>query len=164
MSRSLVCLFALVLMPALFVRAADKKEKPKLQMSDDEKKLLELTNQERARAKLPPLKPNLILFKVARAHSANMVKKGDMNHVLDGKNPAQRVLAAGYDYRSVAENIGFGEKDAPLPKIMKGWMESKLHRENLLNRKYREVGLGIARDKNGDAYYTQVFGTRKGAR
>ena len=159
--RSLSRLPALALLAALSLgpaAAEDKKDTPKFQMSDQEKELLGLTNQERAKEKLPPLKPNPLLFKAARAHSANMARQGKMEHVLDGKNPAQRVRDVGYDYAKVGENIGVGE-NVPMTEIMKGWMASKHHRENILNGKFTEIGLGVARNGKGEVYYTQVFGT-----
>ena len=41
---------------------------------------------------------------------------------------------------------------------MKAWMESKGHRDNILNDVCTEIGLGIAKDKDGQVYYTQLFG------
>jgi len=158
MRRHLACLGFLVLLPALGA-PGEKKGVPKSQLAEDEKELLELTNKERARVKLPPLVPDPILCKVARAHSANMAKQGEMRHVLDGKNPADRAREAGYDYAKVGENIGVGEKGAPLEDAVKGWMDSPPHRANILNRRFREIGVGIARNDKGEIYYTQVFAT-----
>ncbi len=153
---SLLALFAAALP---FTPAEDKKEKPKLTMTKEEQTLLELLNKERVKKELPPLRPDPLLFEVARAHSANMAKQRKMEHILDGKNPGQRVLAAGYDYGKVAENIAVSEGPdaASLAMIVKGWMESKIHRENLLNDKLTETGLGIAKNNKGEVYYTQVF-------
>ncbi len=163
MRRSVV----LSLLPTILLTLAADKPEPKkvetsrLEMSKDEQTLLELTNKERAENKLPPLKPNPILFQVARAHSANMLKQGKMEHVLDGKTPVQRVEASGYDYQRVAENIAATEQGTKqtdlLPIVMKGWMNSKVHRDNILKPNVTEIGLGIARNAKGDAYYTQVF-------
>ena len=169
MLRSLVCLVAFLALTAAGpdpTAAQGKKESPreekpgapKLELSADEQKLLELTNKERAKEKLPPLKPNAVLFQVARAHSANMAKKGEMNHVLDGKNPAQRTVAAGYNYKHVGENVAVSD-GAPLALIMEGWMKSPHHRENILKREFIEIGLGVGRNGKGDIYYTQLFGT-----
>ena len=36
-------------------------------------------------------------------------------------------------------------------------MESPAHRENLLNGKHVHTGLGVARSKDGNYYYTQLF-------
>jgi uncharacterized protein YkwD len=119
-----------------------------------------MTNDARAKEKLPPLKPNPVLFRIARLHSANMAKQGEMNHVLDGKNPAQRTLAGGYDYAKVAENIA-ESNGAPLKDIMEGWMNSKIHRDNILKAGFEEGGLGVARNDKGNVYYTQLFGTQR---
>jgi uncharacterized protein YkwD len=160
MSRFPVVLSALLLVPAMWsapLAGDEPKEKPKLEMSEQEKTLLELTNKERAKEKLPPLEVNPVLFKLARDHSANMAEKGEMNHVLDGKNPADRAKAAGYDYVRLAENIAAAENSS-MDDVMKGWMESKIHRDNILNKEVTEIGLGIARSGKGEDFYTQVFG------
>jgi uncharacterized protein YkwD len=152
---------------------ADDKAEPRFKMTDEEKLLLEMTNAERAKHKLPPLTPNATLFKVARAHSANMARQEKMEHILDGKTPSQRTLAAGYDYRRVAENVAefeYGkppeDKDKPDPlalkEIMKGWMESAGHRKNILGN-YEEIGLGVARNDKNQVYFTQVFATPRKA-
>src|SRR2546422_203152 len=44
-------------------------------LSREEQTILDLTNQARKQAELPPLKPNAVLFGVARAHSTNMARK-----------------------------------------------------------------------------------------
>src|ERR1051326_4867877 len=132
-------------------------DKPEIKLTDEEQKIFELTNKERAAADLPPLKLNPILMKVARAHSANMAKQGKMEHELDGKNPAQRLDDAGYDYESMRENIAAGEGWAT-GAVMKGWMESDKHRANILNKVVDEFGVGIVTDSKGRKYYTQEFG------
>jgi uncharacterized protein YkwD len=141
------------------IGAEDKpKEKPegKFEMTPDEKSVLELTNAEREKNKLPPLKPHPILFKVARAHSANMAKQDKLAHELDGKEPWQRVQAAGYKSSWVGENVAAGEEFPP-KVVVHDWMESKPHRENILNATYVEIGIGIATSAKGELYYTQVF-------
>src|SRR5712691_11080652 len=79
--------------------------KAKFELSAVEQKILDATNKEREKENLPALKPNPILFEVARAHSANMAKQREMKHELDGKNPTDRIKAAGYEYSYIAENI-----------------------------------------------------------
>ncbi len=53
----------------------DKKDPPPLKLSDDEKTLLDLTNAERAKEKLPPLTANPLLFQAARAMPPTWRKK-----------------------------------------------------------------------------------------
>jgi len=140
----------------------EKAGEAKVELSPAERAILDLTNKERARKKLAPLKANAVLCKVARAHSANMAKKNQMNHVLDGKNPAERALEAGYDYKHVGENLGESVGDPPPPAaVVRGWMNSQHHRDNILKPEYTEIGLGIARSGRGNVYYTQLFGTPK---
>lgn len=131
-------------------------EPPKFQMTRQEEKVVDLTNRERKKKDLPPLKPNALLFKAARDHSANMARQGKMEHELDGKNPFQRIKATGYRYRFAGENIAFG--DVPPEDVMAGWMKSPKHRDNILRKEFTEIGLGLAKGKDGAIYYTQVFG------
>jgi uncharacterized protein YkwD len=136
----------------------------KLKMTDEEQQVLDLTNQARAKEKLPPLRPNALLMAAARAHSANMARQGKMEHVLDGKKPGDRVKEAGYRYSWVGENIAMTDGDTTTA-VFKGWMESKGHREHILSDHFEEIGLGIARnDKDkGEIYYTQVFASPRKA-
>ena len=123
-----------------------------------EKQLLELVNKEREKEKLPPLKFNAALYRAARDHSANMAKKNQMNHFLDGKGPVERTQAVGYVFKHIGENVG--ESDGfPPPVIVQGWMNSKIHRDNILKPQYTEIGLGAVRGTRGWTYYTQLFGT-----
>ncbi len=146
---------------SMLLLGADAKELSKPQPTRDEQTLLELTNKERARENLPPLEFNPLLFAAARGHSANMLKQGKMEHVLDGKAPAQRVAATGYDYKRTGENIAETEGVVTLETVMKGWMDSEAHRKNILKPDFAEIGIAIARDEKGMAYYTQVFGTQR---
>jgi uncharacterized protein YkwD len=151
MSRSGVLFVCLAL--CLASRAG---EAAKFEMTKEEQKLVELTNAERKKKELPPVKPSPLLFKVARAHSANMAKQAKMAHELDGKNPFERLKEAGYKYYFAGENVAAGLDE--LDEIMKGWMESEPHRKNILSEKFTEIGIGVARDKKGEPYFTQVFG------
>ncbi|MBV9125084.1 MAG: CAP domain-containing protein [Planctomycetes bacterium] len=140
--------------------AGPPNEAAGLSLSSEEQAILDLTNQARAKENLSPLKPNAVLFKVARAHAANMAAKGEMKHELDGKNPAQRVEAAGYDYGEVGENIAFSD-GLEIAKVFAGWMDSPHHRENILKEPFQDIGIGVARNPKGEVYYTQVFGKQR---
>src|SRR5690242_15636055 len=96
-------------LPGAGLSFADTKP-DETKLSKEEQRVLDLANEARAKEKLPPLKANATLAQVARAHAANMAKQHKMDHVLDGKNPAQRVDKAGYDYSSMGENIAVADK------------------------------------------------------
>jgi uncharacterized protein YkwD len=140
-------------------------EETGVKLSEHEQQLLKLLNEARAREKLPPLRPNAILCKVARQHAANMARQEKMEHKLDGKKAPQRVEEAGYDYRLVGENVAFSEGDdeqtVPVEEVHQSWMKSEVHRANILKKDYEEVGLGIGRNAKGQLYYAQVFGTHR---
>ena len=135
---------------------AGEKTKP-FEHSAEEKKIFESTNQERKKKDLPPLTLNPALSKIARAHSENMARQGKMEHTLDEKSPFDRMRDAGFKFSAAAENIAMGDKGIPLGTIMQAWMDSKGHAENILNTDYTDIGVGIARDKMGALYFTQVF-------
>jgi uncharacterized protein YkwD len=134
---------------------AGQKEKG-FEHNADEVKVFELTNEERKKKDIPPLKLNPALSKVARAHSENMARQGKMEHTLDDKTPFDRLREAGIKFSAAAENIAAGDR-VTHAMIMKAWMESKDHRANILEAEYSEIGVGVARDKSGQIYYTQVF-------
>jgi uncharacterized protein YkwD len=135
----------------------EKKEPPKPELTDDEKEVLTLVNKEREKAGLPPLKANPVLCKVARAHSANIVKQMKPDHVLDGKSFADRIKDAGYRARLAGENIGFGRGNWTAQGIVNWWMGSKPHRENILHKEFTEIGVGGAQTDKGEVYFTLVF-------
>jgi uncharacterized protein YkwD len=130
---------------------------PDLKMSDAEKKLLSLTNDERAKHKLPLLKPNAKLFAAARGHAAVMARLNKLEHVIDGVTPGGRAKKQGYRFAEIAENIAYGA--VTMEDIMKGWMESKIHRDNILAKDFTEIGLGLATNADGEIYYAQLFAT-----
>ncbi len=131
-------------------------ERPAYKLSDAEKQILETTNQERKDAKLPPLRHNPLLSRVAHAHSENMARQDKQDHILDGMTHADRIRRAGYKFRTAGENIATGQ-GVTLADVLRGWMKSKGHRANILSSKYTEIGVGVAQGKDGKVFYTQVF-------
>jgi uncharacterized protein YkwD len=76
-----------------------------------------------------------------------------------------RVSAAGYRFRSLGENIAWGSGTFATPRsIMREWMDSPGHRDNILRAKFREIGIGVVTGTpvgiSGGAVYTTDFGTR----
>jgi len=129
------------------------------------KRVVELTNAERAQRGLDPLTFNPQLAAAAQIHSANMGMRDFTAHIdpLDGKGAADRVTNQGYDYGTVAENVAAGE---PTPEqTVQGWMDSPSHRVNILNPAVTEIGVGYHFQENDTGnvnfshYWTQVFGT-----
>jgi uncharacterized protein YkwD len=156
----LLVLFVMLVFGLSALRADDPKDEPKVKLTDAEQTIFELINKERDKEKLPPLKINPTLTEAARAHSTNMGKKNELNHVLDGKKPTDRVTDAGYAYSWIGENIASTTGEPPT-KIVERWMASPAHKGVLLNDKFEETGIGIAKSAKGEIFYTQVFATPK---
>lgn len=116
-------------------------------------------NRERRRAGLHPLVSEERLTRAARLHAANMAARRELSHTLSGATTStlvSRVQGVGYRYSSIAENIAYGPVTAD--ELAGGWMRSPGHRANILNDRYTETGVGVARSRDGVPYYCQVFG------
>ena len=160
MSRFAALLLALATIPSPAAGDDKRDDPPGPKLSADEQAVLDLTNAERKKADLPPLKPHPQLMEAARAHAKNMAAQGTLTHVLDEKGPGDRVAAAGYKYAAVGENILW---NAAGPKqAVAGWMDSKPHKENVLKDAYADVGVAVAKSAKGEPYWVQVFGKPKG--
>lgn len=132
--------------------------------------ILCLHNQIRAQYGLPRLKNNVNLRKAAVGHSSSMVRGRYFNHTdPNGRTFVQRVLGAGYVHRgqgwSLGENIAWATGSLATPAgIMNAWMHSAGHRANILQRSYRELGigvkLGVPTAGGAGATYTVDFGAR----
>ncbi|OKH30661.1 hypothetical protein NIES2119_30515 [[Phormidium ambiguum] IAM M-71] len=125
-------------------------------------RVVQLTNIERQKVGLPPLKFNSQLAKAAQEHTNNMAKGDFFSHTNpNGSSAANRVSAKGYRWSYVAENIYAGG-DTP-EEAVKEWMNSPGHRKNIFSEKAREIGVGyyfLANDRgkiNYKHYWTQVF-------
>lgn len=155
--RPCLALAVLVAVAGLFADEP-KKEKDEFKLTKEEQEVLDLTNKERKDAGLEPLKANPKLFKAARDHSANMVKQGELNHILEGKGPGERLADVGYKHRGWAENVAMGQRTPA--EVVQSWMGSEGHKANILSR-HAEIGIGIAATADGTRYWTQVFANRQ---
>jgi uncharacterized protein YkwD len=125
------------------------------EFSAEEAKLIELTNAERKKLKLPALKPDPVLMKLARAHAATMGRLDQIGHDLEGKTFAQRMEQAKYQASRAGENVAQGQRTPT--EAVAGWMQSPGHKANILNTDYTKIGVGLATSKSGKMYWTQVF-------
>jgi len=131
--------------------------KEEFKISAWEQEVIDLTNAERKKEKLSPLKAAPLLFASARKHTVNMAKQDKLDHVLDEKTIKDRVVAENYKYARIAENIAMGQTT---PKqVVHAWMDSEGHRKNILTPELTEIGIGIEKNAEGRLYWTQNFGT-----
>ncbi|CAH0522126.1 unnamed protein product [Peronospora belbahrii] len=128
------------------------------QTSDYEAIMLERVNLERGAQGLAPLCTNSKLRLAAQLHSDDQAANDFMDHTgSDGRTVVDRVSAAGYDWRGVAENVAAGQID--VTEVMDAWMNSEGHRENILGD-YTMLGSAYAYtpDGNYNHFWTQNFG------
>ena len=133
--------------------------KPTTTESAMEQEVFELVNKVRVENGLHTLKWAEDLAEIARAHCADMINRGFFSHTNpDGESPFDRLKNNGIAYRSAAENIAYGQKDAQ--EVMNSWMNSSGHRANILSKTVKEIGIGAVKNTRGTIYWTQMFVAR----
>lgn len=109
----------------------------------------------------PPVRWSPQLAAAALAHSQDMAQQGYFSHTdKQGNEVPQRVVAAGYTWRNVAENIARGQSSAQ--DAVAGWISSPGHCRSLMDARMSEMGAAYSiRSKKSSAgstaYWTQVF-------
>ncbi|MET8979604.1 CAP domain-containing protein [Streptomyces sp. NPDC004539] len=122
-----------------------------------EAEVLELTNRERAKARLRPLAPDGPLARAARAYCVDMAARAFYSHTSpEGTQPWDRAAAAGSAKRSIGENIACGQRSPA--EVVEGWMNSPGHRANILKADFTHLGVGFAGGGPSGTYWTQLFG------
>jgi len=147
-----------------------------LSIEEIEKLVYEKTNE--YRIGMTPLRLDSELSMIAREHSEDMAVNGFFSHInLKGEDATDRAknhgiritTVEGYTtWTGIGENIekmpfgnvmGFGmvdsEEDVATSTLI-DWMNSKGHRDNIMNDRYEVIGVGVAYD-NEYFYLTQTF-------
>ena len=89
----------------------------------------------------------------AQGHADDMMLTGLFSHTsADGRSWVTRIRATGWK-RPAGENIAKGFGGAP--EVMTAWMNSPEHRRNILNCKFKYIGVGY--NTLGE-YWVQDFG------
>jgi uncharacterized protein YkwD len=116
--------------------------------------VLAYTNQYRQSRGLHSLQMNEDLNKMARMHSQDMANgriafgHGGFDERFE---TASRKIKG---FKRFAENVAYGAKTGR--EVVSMWKRSGEHRKNMLG-KFTYIGIGVASDKKGRIYYTQVF-------
>jgi uncharacterized protein YkwD len=108
------------------------------------------SNQERTSRGIAALAAQACVDKYAESQSQRMASESRMFHQDLGPIMDECELQA------VGENVAYGYRDGAA--VTAGWMASPGHRENLLNPRYRLIGVGATQDSQGRWYAAQVFG------
>lgn len=121
-----------------------------------EKRVIDLVNQQRAKAGLHMLAQNWELCRVARYKSQDMINKGYFSHQSPTYGSPFRMMESfGIRFSAAGENIAYGQRTPE--EVMNSWMNSTGHRANILNGSFNQIGVGVAKTSNGTYYWTQMF-------
>lgn len=102
---------------------------------------------------LDQLKLNRFLSEQAKNHSLEMAEnKTPFGHA--GFNQRVRNIFNRFQSQAIAENVAFTNEEAKT--VVKLWLNSRGHRKNIEGN-YNMTGIGLAYDKYGRVYVTQIF-------
>lgn len=117
----------------------------------NEQQIFDISNIMRKRFDVPALKWDEATSNVAYLHSYDMADEQYFSHVSKTKGDlSDRLEAGNVTYRAAGENIAANYVDAIA--VMEGWLNSKGHRDALLNEEFTYLGVGVY-----EKYYTQNF-------
>jgi len=106
--------------------------------------LLKNTNSERINAGLSPLKENAQLDVTASLKCTDLVKTNYWSHDRpDGTRSFTLLNDNKVEYTKAGENLGYGINTAR--DVVNRWMNSKTHRDNILDPVYTDVGFAVCK-------------------
>jgi uncharacterized protein YkwD len=155
-SLLLLTLLTLLLAPATAQArptSVDAGPQPAARVMSDQKyaqQAVRATNQQRARFGLRKLSVDTCLRRFAARQAQAMANAEEMYHQDLGP------ILSTCRTRSAGENVAYGLTNGR--SVVRAWMNSQGHRDNILNRGYRHIGIGARQGASGRWYVAQVFG------
>jgi uncharacterized YkwD family protein len=122
-------------------------------LSAYEQKVVDLTNQERAKNGLPALKVDTTLSKMAHEKARDMSANNYFSHTSPTYgSPFDMMKKFGITYNYAGENIAMGQQTPQ--EVVNAWMNSEGHRKNILSPNFNYIGVGYVAQGN---YWAQDF-------
>ena len=116
--------------------------------------VVKLVNAERAKAGLPALKMDTNITAAANVRAKEITQK--FSHTRPNGSSFSSVLKEqGVSFRGSGENIARGQKSPE--QVMNAWMNSDGHRANILNKNFKNIGVGYYQDGNGVNHWVQLL-------
>lgn len=123
--------------------------------SFDQRQALKLLNDDRKDRGLPPLRFNSQLAKLADSYARDMIKRDYFSHYdPDGQSPFERMQKQEISFNYAGENLAFNES---VLAAQQAFMHSPVHKANILNTNYTQVGIGVVKGPAGRVYVVQEF-------
>ena len=118
-----------------------------------ESEILQYLNEDRTRHGLAKLQMNTVESALAAQHSRDMAS-GKVKFGHDGFMARAKSIQKSLGSREVGENVASGQMTAR--EVVDGWLNSPGHKKNIEGN-FTLTGIGYARGKKGDIYFTQIF-------
>lgn len=107
--------------------------------------IIKWTNLQREKYGLPPLKENNLLNASAAIKIEDMFENQYFDHYSpNGKGVEDLAKMVNYEFIVIGENLALGNFKNDEALVL-AWMESPGHRENILNKKFQEIGVAVKR-------------------
>lgn len=131
-------------------------------INQEETLLFAMVNTKRAEAGCAPVELSPNLAQAARDHGLDMAAHNFFSHTgSDGSKPAARAKRDGYQFVGGFETLSAGQLTPE--EAIEAWMNSKTHRDILLNCSLDDAGVSFIHDTDGDGYefyWTVTLGSR----
>ena len=116
--------------------------------------IVKLVNAERAKEGLPAVQLDAQITAAANIRAREIVQQ--FAHTRPNGSSFYTVLKEnGISYMGCGENIAYGQRSAE--EVMDGWMNSSGHRANIMNKNYKNIGVGYYQDARGVKYWVKLF-------
>ena len=129
--------------------------------------LINLTNMERIKEGFSPLKESKALSCLAFERAKVILENDDFSHSFETGNPTMRDLAQKmgltFRYFLLGENLAKDFNDEE--EIVNSWMVSPKHKENILSKKFKEIGVAVVKGEfegKETIVVVQIFGEKLG--
>nr|WP_106783667.1 S-layer homology domain-containing protein [Lysinibacillus timonensis] len=121
--------------------------------------VVRLVNEERKKANLPLLMEDPQLTQIAIVKANDFIDRHYFEHESPYYgHPWDLAGLFDYDFISLGENIA---KNYYSPKeVVKAWLNSPGHRENILRPEFTNIGVGVKKELNGNYYWVQMFSSK----
>lgn len=140
----------LALFTALFIISASAASASSVSSENIES----LINQERTSRGIAPLKDNVQLNQAALNKSVDMISRKYFEHYAYGLTPWDFIKNQNYSYLYAGENLAMDFSTSE--GMVSAWMNSPIHRKNILNPDFTDMGVGVVKGQ-----FTDAEGTRE---
>lgn len=125
-------------------------------ISSIEMEVIRLVNIERQKQGITPLVASSALSNVARKKSEDMAINNYFSHTSPTYGSSSNMMRTfGINSSYSGENIAKGQLSAQ--SVVRGWMNSSGHRDNIMNPSFKTIGVGYYQSSNGTNLWTQMF-------